>query len=319
VDLSRALEPLPLLALAAGGIAAASYGAYVGRRRGSPWARAAEAAGLAVLGGFIATTLVGALLDLGDDSREAGLFVGWLFFFFNGLVDTVLALFDVQLLTRPGVLLASAVLVGSLTGALHGAHRVYDWRRTGVAAYLADVTWGLSGSTTGGVTHVVDTFIAERAPEERMGASRFLTGFHPPGRSYAFTQGAVMSNLKRAPGTPLYRHERTHVLQSRVFGPLYTVSYLGWMAVAVLPAALLSAVLKPRASRVEGVCYFSNPWEVWAYVVQRKAVGEPRGADVRTRLSHARCLSEPLCAVLGLMYLLAVGVLLITLCALALG
>ena len=46
---------------------------------------------------------------------------------------------------------------------------------------------------------------------------------------FAVTLGSVMSNVPMHAGE-LLRHERQHVLQNRLFGPLYTLTYLGWMA-----------------------------------------------------------------------------------------
>jgi hypothetical protein len=320
MDLARWLAPVPLVALGLAAAAAAVLGWRLGRTDGTARGRALEGAGLAMLGGLLATSLVGAVLSLGDDDAATGLFVGWCFFFLPGLLDTVLALFGVRVFTQPGVLLALALVVGTFTGGTHGAWAVYDWRRRGPWQALADVTWNLSGSTTGGILHGVNLAIGRRAPDRRLGASRFDPGFHVPGKpTFAFTQGAVMSNCRQAPGEPLYVHERFHVFQGRAFGPLFTITYLGWMVVAFVPSVVAGAVRKQPLSRVEPICYYSNPWEVWAYEVHRKARAEPAGADVRTRLSDHRCLREPTAYALGIPYLVAVGILLVVLGVLAVG
>lgn len=320
MDLGRAVEPLPLVGLLIAAVLAARLGWRVGGRDGAARDRALEAAGLAVAGGFLAVTLVGAVLSLGEDDAATGLFVGWCFFFVNGLVDTLLGLVGVRLATQPGVLLGSALVVGAFTGATHGAWAVYPWRSRGPLQFLGDVTWGLSGSTTGGILHVVNMVIGTRAPDRRLGASRFDPGFHVPGKTtFAFTQGAVMSNCRQQPGEPLYVHERFHVFQSRAFGPLFTITYLGWMVVAFVPSLAVGIAKKQPLSRVEAVCYYSNPWEVWAYEVHRKVRCEEAGSDVRTRLSDHRCLREPTAYALGIPYLVAVGLLLVVLGVLAVG
>ena len=75
-----------------------------------------------------------------------------------------------------------------------------------------------------------------------------------------------MSNLSTGPPDNLYRHERTHVWQNRIFGPFYTLSYLGWMAVWVLPGLIAGSIVGAGAFQgAEKWCYFNNPWEVMAY------------------------------------------------------
>jgi hypothetical protein len=320
MDLDRTVEPVPLVALVVLAAAAATYGWWQGRRDGTSRSRALEALGLALVGGFVARSLISLVLAAGDDSAAAGLFVGWCFFFVNGVIDTLLAPFGVRLLTTPGALETTALVVGAFTGGTHGAAAIYDWRRRGPVQALADVSWGLSGSTTGGILHVVNLFIGTPAPDQRLGALRFNPGFHVPGKpTFAFTQGAVMSNCHQAPGEPLYVHERFHVFQSRVFGPLFTIAYLGWMVVAFLPSLVVSLVRKERLGLVEPICYYSNPWEVWAYEVHRKVRGEEAGHDPRTRLADNRCLTERHAYAVGIPYLVGVGALLVVLGVLAFG
>ena len=84
-----------------------------------------------------------------------------------------------------------------------------------------------------------------------------------------------MSNLQDGPGQDLYRHEKTHVWQNRAFGPLCTLTYVGWMVVWVIPAVIAGVILKGVSGLGAGPnnwCYFNNPWETWAYAVQ----GVPR-------------------------------------------
>jgi hypothetical protein len=77
-----------------------------------------------------------------------------------------------------------------------------------------------------------------------------------------------MSSQPDAPGSGLYQHERTHVWQNRAFGPMFTLTYVGWMAVWLLPGVIAAAVRKVSTREaVENYCYYNNPWETWAYLV----------------------------------------------------
>ena len=81
-----------------------------------------------------------------------------------------------------------------------------------------------------------------------------------------------MSNLKEGPSSPgqshdtLYYHERTHVWQNRIFGPLFTLASLVWMGLLSIPAAIGAIVLK-NVRTFESLCYYNSPWETWAYLV----------------------------------------------------
>ncbi len=299
--MERALDPLTLLALLGAGAVAGLVGLGVAivNNDAFKWRRTFESFILAFLGAFLAHGLVSVVLSAGDDSRGTRLLVGWAFFGIHGLVDTVLAPFGVQALTTTSVLLVSAAAVGGVTGGLNGMFRVYPWDGLGVPQFLADVTWGLTGSTTGGLVHLFNCIFGTRAPDERKGANRFTTGFHMPGKdTFAFTQGSVMSNLNEAPDQPLWRHERLHVFQNRVFGPFFTLTYLGWMAIMLVPAAIVGWA-KPltvngttlgAGYRIEAWCYYSNPWETWAYRLQRHVMAGANDihsvAEVRAQLSN---------------------------------
>jgi hypothetical protein len=249
--------------------------------------RGIEAAALAVLGGLIARGFISFLLGMAHDSAAAGLVVGWGFFLIPGIVDTIPYLAHSQpLMTTPDNLLIFANVVGGLSGAIGGLWRTYEWSGLGLIAFPLDVTWALAGNTVGCILHAINfigywistifssTPWGEHATETRENAHRYETGFGlRPG--FAFTQGCVMSNLSDGPGTDLYRHERTHVWQNRIFGPLYTLTYIGWMVVWVIPAVIAGIAVEGLVGLGKGPsnwCYFNNPWETWAYAVQ----GAPR-------------------------------------------
>ena len=63
-------------------------------------------------------------------------------------------------------------------------------------------------------------------------------------------------------------HEAVHVWQSRVFGPVFQVSYVAWLAGGAVvkgTAVWLTDTDEDWYSLVETAAYYNNPWEVWAY------------------------------------------------------
>jgi hypothetical protein len=153
-----------------------------------------------------------------------------------------------------------------------GIYSIYDWTGLGWISFPLDVTWALAGNTVGALLHLVNIGWGDHGSEVRENVHRYARGFglrYSP--RYAFTQGCVMSNLADPPGADLYRHERTHVWQNRAFGPLYTLTYVGWMLVWVIPSVIAGIAVLGITGVVKGPnnwCYFNNPWEAWAYAVQ---------------------------------------------------
>ncbi len=242
----------------------------VGAVRGSSGvSRGIEAAVLALVGGLISRTFISFLLSAANDSPGAGLAIGWGFFIVPGLIDT----FTSQpVLTTPTMLMMFGGVVGAVTGMVAGIYAIYDWEGLGWLAFPLDVTWALAGNTLGALLHLVNIGWGDHGSETRENVHRYANGFgiryHP---KYAFTQGCVMSNLADPPGADLYRHERTHVWQDRAFGPLYTLTYIAWMLVWLIPSVIAGIGVIGASGIVRGPnnwCYFNNPWEAWAYAVQ---------------------------------------------------
>jgi hypothetical protein len=243
-------------------------GLATGRRRREGTAgilgRCVEAAVLAPLGGLLARAFMTLLLTAGGDSSSAALVVGWSFFLWPGAVDTLLALLHCEPIFTPAVLAWSATVVGAFVGLMDGLHRVHSWRGPGALLFVLDVTWGLAGSTNGCLLHLANLLLrAHRDAAPHQGAHRYLDGFRFKA-GFAVTLGAVMSNVP-AHAHDLVRHERQHVLQNRLFGPLYTLTYLGWMALMLLPALAAGAATGSPGRTIEDWCYLNNPWELWAY------------------------------------------------------
>ena len=247
--------------------------------RPSAMGGAAESFFLTLFGGFVARIVIAGLLDLGNESEGVRLAVGWAFFVIPGIIDTIPSFFGAQPMTNVSVLLWLATGVGAVTGMLAGIYRIYNWRGLGILQLIGDTTWGLAGSTTGALVALINIAIGDHSDEERKGAHRYIGGFRLKG-TFAFTQGNVMSNLSETETGSLYKHERLHVFQNRAFGPFFGLTYLGWMAVWIIPSAIASLV-KWNPRYIEGWTYRSNPWEIWAYHVQRKADGLAEGSDAR--------------------------------------
>jgi hypothetical protein len=243
------------------------------RKESGLW-RGIEAAILALLGGLIARCFISVLLASANDSAGAGMAVGWGFFLIPGFVDTFTGH---PVLTTPGNLLLFATIVGGVTGIMAGIYRIYNWVGLGLLAFSLDVTWGLAGNTVGCLLHLINIGWGDHGEEIRENAHRYARGFglrYNP--RYAFTQGSVMSNLDEAPGpeSHLYYHERTHVWQGRAFGPMYTLTYVAWTLVWLIPAVVAGIAVEGVVGLVKGPnnwCYLNNPWEAWAYAVQGAA------------------------------------------------
>ena len=146
---------------------------------------------------------------------------------------------------------------------------IYAWRTwKGWAAFVLDHTWGLLGTAIAMLLHVVNLawpggrgYVANLS----RGQNRFVyDGGFGFGR-YAFTQGAVMSNVSGSRGD-LIDHESLHVWQNRLFGPLFQVTYVAWFVLGVLVGTVVAPFAKQSwYQTVTDIAYLDNPWETWAY------------------------------------------------------
>ncbi len=228
-----------------------------------------EAALLAFVGGLLARSFISLLLWTGRDNLMVSFVIGWAFFLWPGVVDTIARLFGKQYATRPVVLLWIACTVGAFTGMMDGMWQTHKWLGPGVVAFALDETWGLAGSTQGDLLHLVNfTWGDHVVGETRTDAHRYRSGFAVKS-GYAFTQGAVMSNNSSASGTRLFAHENTHIWQNRAFGPFFTLSYLAWLILFLIPGLVYGLASGAGAGTgIQSYSYYSNPWEAWAYSVQ---------------------------------------------------
>lgn len=183
------------------------------------------------------------------------------------------------------ILLVGAV--GLLYGLQAGILTIYDLNKgAGWAALIVDSTWSFVNTAFGFVIgNIVYIFFGTPSRVDSKDQSwivyvpRSSTGF---GHNVLQTLGTV--NLGGAG-----QHEKMHLLQARIFGPLYlplfAVSYVITFVIQVLWTITIGAVaaaLKlrqkayfrpPSQSAVNGFfgwIYYATPFEMWAY-----AVGNP--------------------------------------------
>lgn len=279
---------LPLLLVAAGAFLLGTlFQAIGGMARGKALERGGEAAALAVAGALLSRSFVGLVLLAGHGTEAARRVVAWAFLLWPGVPDfayNVGRAFGAagpsdHWLASAGTLMTMAMFTGAFVGFMDGMWGIHRWKALGWIAFPLDVTWGLAGSLNGCLFHLFNGFWvkhAEPSPdgtvENRSGVHQYLGGFRFKG-TYAVTQGAVMSNLSTDLRDGLFRHERIHVWQNRIFGPLFTLTYLGWMAV-MLAQGVVAGILNGRkvGFGIEAWCYYNNPWEAWAYRVGPESI-----------------------------------------------
>ncbi|WP_205877328.1 PE family protein [Mycobacterium camsae] len=180
---------------------------------------------------------------------------------------------------RAAAEIATTEVVGAAADAINDAGRfireqieIYDFRDwRGWTALLLDYTWGLPGTTLGYGLHLANHLTPGAVYDAPL--SRLL-GFHVyhggvglPG--FATTLGNVTTHVGTGPTAidNLVNHEQVHVWQSRVFGPIFQTTYVGWMVggAVVGTGYWLFHPNENLYSLVETAAYYDNPWEVWAY------------------------------------------------------
>jgi hypothetical protein len=243
---------------------------------------AVEAALLAFAGGLLARSFISFLLWTGRDNENVSFLLGWAFFLWPGLIDTIPKLLGKQYLTRPAALLWFAASVGAFTGMMDGLWQTHKWLGIGPLAFVLDETWGLPGTTQGDVLHLLNFAWGDHARETRTDAHRYNSGFAWLPNS-AFTQGAVMSSNNDPAGSAVFEHENTHVWQNRLFGPFFTWSYVLWLLLWLIPGLIFGAAASGVGvgQGITAWSYYNNPWEVWGYAVGTGLGDVPRTDPTR--------------------------------------
>lgn len=184
-----------------------------------------------------------------------------------------------------GWMLLAGVLFGLLYGLMAGLLRAYDLStHTGVLTLIVDLSWSLASTIAGFVLgNAIYIFFGTPSRElsENEGwisyKARGTSGF---GVDVLQTIGTV--NLGGAG-----KHEKVHLLQARILGPLFIplviVSYIVTGAIQIFFTITVGAILKatgtrdtaylrpptgPDGSAVPGFfgwIYYATPIELWAY------------------------------------------------------
>lgn len=199
-----------------------------------------------------------------------------------------------------------AAAVGAANGAVSGWRGIYAWRDPrGIAAFVLDNTWALLNTTTGLISNTVSQFTSGRggySPALSLRQDRHVyAGGMRLKKGFATTWGNVVTGAGEIDGDEaravrrrqlVTDHEDVHVWQSRLFGPVFLVVYIGWTVIGGAVGIVRWAVHRdaPLGQYIESTGYYANPFEWWAY--SRDAHWPPRRA-LATRIWR-RPLVRPL-------------------------
>lgn len=208
--------------------------------------------------------------------------------FLVAAVLSVLVLLLVSLLTGGALPAGVAVLMGGVLGAGYGLEagilRSYDLdTRKGWGELLVDVTWSLPNTLFGFVFgNLIYAWFGDLSRKESDGKGWVV--YMPTGSGTGGFGRDVLQTLGTVNIGGAGNHEKVHVLQARVLGPLYlpfvALSYVLTFTVQVLWTVTLGGLLKlvgardkpyfrpPARSAVGGFfgwIYYATPIELWAY------------------------------------------------------
>ena len=284
LNLARALDPNWLLLGFAFGVVVALvtmiYVAVTDKAQREFILKLFEAIIATAVCAILARAFLSVLVSLGGDRWEAVALCWHLFLGVFALIVDVIAIFiGAETAFSPEPLLWGAFIAGGILGLYDGLYRTRDWFGWGIPTLILDVTWGLALTAHGSFMLVFNRFFGKREGSPRENEHLFSSGFRilP---SYAFTQGAVISNWTVGQAK-LLEHERIHVLQNRIFGPLFLFYYVFWLipfgALGLLTDIIGSLagleVLDDHGNKrpitfgdaLMWYPYYNNPWEFWAY------------------------------------------------------
>jgi RHS repeat-associated protein len=174
--------------------------------------------------------------------------------------------------------------MGGLNGLLSGARGIYDWEHlSGYLAFFADSTWGLLGTSLGNVVQICNIIGGAKFRDDlshRQNRNVYENGIYIA-KDDAFTQGNVISNAIAGGKTIdlglINNHESLHILQNRIFGPIFQVVHVVWMIGGAIVGSIfwLFHMDHKYGDIVETAAYFDNPWEYWAY--SNQGYWQPKG------------------------------------------
>ena len=143
-----------------------------------------------------------------------------------------------------------------------------DWR--GWLAFGIDYTWGLPGTLLGDAVQVINAFVPGSNYRDDLSYHQnhhvYEGGVYVMG---ALSMGNVISNAGIGDASiteSTLAHEDTHVWESRLFGPLFQITYVSWFVGGALvgTASWLTNQSQDWYSLVYKSAYYDNPWERWA-------------------------------------------------------
>ena len=241
--------------------------------------------GIGFVVGFIAGLIYGLATGQGWNSLSASLEGGllgaagaWLAWNTAGLAISGLAAIGIKV--SGGVafgLMVGAAVVGGFNGVVSGAAQIYELSGLeGWFAFLLDSTWGLIGTTLADLLHLVNWIGYGGGKYQPKLSQRENRHMYDSGFGFghaAFSQGNVVCNLQGT-RTDLLDHETLHVWQSRIFGPIFQVTYVAWLIVGAV-VGLVAGIFTSQSigQDIMDVAYYDNPWETWAYSVGGYATG----------------------------------------------
>jgi hypothetical protein len=172
-----------------------------------------------------------------------------------------------------GVLgLVLGVVVGAPLGVVFGwaigSAGSYDFRSPqGVLAYVVDLTWSLPNTLAGAVFLAGNLALGNHVDRTLTPGRRCVHLGKQTFPGYLTTIGPVIAGVNEH----VHAHEHGHILQARIFGPLYLPAVVvNWVLFTVLPVWLLYhdhakyPIKNVRAYFFDGV-YPHNWNEAWCY------------------------------------------------------
>jgi hypothetical protein len=214
---------------------------------------------------------------------------GFLTFFLSAVLSTLVLLL-VSLLSGGGLPVVAAVLLGLILGGGYGLEAgvlgSYDLDAgQGWLELLVDVTWSLPNTLFGFVFgNLIYLWFGDLSRSESEGQGWVVYKATGPGTGFGHD---VLQTLGTVNLGGAGKHEKLHVLQARILGPLYlpfvALSYVLTFALQVLWTVTVGALLKllgardtpyfrpPARSAVGGFfgwVYYATPIELWAYATE---------------------------------------------------
>lgn len=190
-------------------------------------------------------------------------------------------------------------VMGGLNGLFAGTREIYEWGHIqGWASFLSDSSWGLVGTSLGNFANVFNLVFAPSSYRgdlsQRQNRQVYDRGFSTGG---TITLGNVTSSLQVSVNQAqkftgrnasdlereILKHETVHILQNRLFGPLYPTVYIAWFVGGGIIGGIIGIFTSQNYGQsLLDVAYLDNPFEYWAF----NAVKDPVGGEEKGKLAY---------------------------------